>query len=487
MTNKSTSRFTDLAEEPNKFLLPIEGYQNVELMSLENAVRSLQPIIDNLSRNVWIAKQNSRSPSDDLTVDQSASIHLYTMEWKPSSNSLYSVLNRTLREEDRDRLIPWFPYLKLFLTALSNLESVEMTVWRGIKADLSMKFNKGDTFVWWGISSCTESIDVLEKEQFLGKTGTRTLFNIQCKSGKLIQSHSYYKDENEILLMPGTCFQVKGKIDAGSNLHIIDVKETTAPYVLCESPFQPTDNNKTLLKNEMLNEDTYCICTLRLKDDTIQGGQASISSSQSIPGTERNVLSASCVKPTTETMKSKKNVFNNAELEKELKQIHSISDLSVTNHRIDDEDAKILADALKVNRTLTSLDLGENQISDKGGEAIADALKLNRTLTSLYLWHNKISVKGGEAIADALKVNRTLTNLQLWQNQISVKGGEAIADALKVNRTLTTLDLGANEISDKGGEAIADALKVNRTLTSLYLGYNEIADKGGEAIADALK
>ncbi|CAF1335423.1 unnamed protein product [Didymodactylos carnosus] len=149
MANKSTSnsRFTDLGEEPHKLLLPIEDYQHMELTPLEDAVRSLHPIIDNLARNVWIAKDICKLPLDSPTADQSASIHLYTMEWKSSSNSLYSILNRTLRNEDRDSLIQWFPYLKLFLTALHNIPSVEEAVWRGIKADLCMKFNKGGTFV----------------------------------------------------------------------------------------------------------------------------------------------------------------------------------------------------------------------------------------------------------------------------------------------------------------------------------------------------
>ncbi|CAF1540164.1 unnamed protein product [Didymodactylos carnosus] len=343
MANKSisNSRFTDLDEEPHTLLLPIEGYQHMKLMSLEDAVRSLHPIVDNLERNVWIAKHNCKSAPDSLTVDQSASIHLYTMEWKPSSNSLYSILNRTLRNEDRDSLIPWFPYLKLFLTALHNVPSIEQVVWRGIKADFSMKFDTGHTFVWWGVSSCTESLDGLNKEQFLGKTGTRTLFSIQCHNGKKIHSHSHFKNEQEILLMPGTYFEVKGKVDGGSNFNIIHVEETTPPYVLCESPF-----------------------------DKLQ--------------------------------------CKNKRLEPELQALHSISEVKLRNLGIDEEDAQVLAKALKVNKTLTTLDLGGNQISARGGEALAEALKVNKTLTTLNLRSNQISARGDEALVEAMKLNKSL-------------------------------------------------------------------------------
>jgi hypothetical protein len=41
---------------------------------------------------------------------------------------------------------------------------------------------------------------VLNNEDFFGSSGTRTLFTIECQSGKDIQQHFYFKAENEILL-----------------------------------------------------------------------------------------------------------------------------------------------------------------------------------------------------------------------------------------------------------------------------------------------
>lgn len=108
--------------EPKQMLQPISGYESEPLLPLEEACKPLENIIDEeLQQNIMIAKMNSEEPDNGLSQDESASIHLYTMEWKVHENSLYAVLNRTLRLVDRRKLQPWFKYLKLFLTAFFKL------------------------------------------------------------------------------------------------------------------------------------------------------------------------------------------------------------------------------------------------------------------------------------------------------------------------------------------------------------------------------
>lgn len=113
--------FSLIDQEPEQLLKAIKGYEKEELVSLEQACEPLSHILDELEDNIHIAKNNSRKPADGLTQDESASIHLYTMEWHESKHSLYAVLNRTLRTPERQILRPWFKYLKLFLTALFKL------------------------------------------------------------------------------------------------------------------------------------------------------------------------------------------------------------------------------------------------------------------------------------------------------------------------------------------------------------------------------
>jgi hypothetical protein len=67
--------------------------------------------------------------------------------------------------------------------------------------DLSSEYPINKIFVWWGFSSCTTSVKVLENEQFLGKTGTRTLFAIECDDAKDMRQHSMFSIQDEILLV----------------------------------------------------------------------------------------------------------------------------------------------------------------------------------------------------------------------------------------------------------------------------------------------
>ncbi|CAF5107271.1 unnamed protein product, partial [Rotaria magnacalcarata] len=52
------------------------------------------------------------------------------MEW--GDTTLYRVLNKALRSENRQALRIWFPYMKLFDTALDKLPTVKEAVWRGV-------------------------------------------------------------------------------------------------------------------------------------------------------------------------------------------------------------------------------------------------------------------------------------------------------------------------------------------------------------------
>ncbi|CAF2832676.1 unnamed protein product [Rotaria sp. Silwood2] len=237
LADETFTRLTDVRFEPGKFLSPIEGYEKVQLVSLEQAIQPLLSIVSDIDRRAFIAHQRCQNPADNLTIDESAAIFLYTMEWP---NCVYSLLNETLTKEDRNQLLPWFSYLKLLLTALFKLPSIRCTVWRGVKGlDLTTKYPKNENTVWWRFSSSTTVVEVLKSENFLGQHGLRTMFNIECLNGKVIKNHSNYQEENEVLLLPGTQFQVISHLDAGNGLQIIQMKELENPrYLMLEPPFR---------------------------------------------------------------------------------------------------------------------------------------------------------------------------------------------------------------------------------------------------------
>lgn len=227
-------RFSDIPKQSRQMLPPIQGYERMPLVTLEEAVNPLLALVPDVERMVWTVKQSQLNEGYDLSIDESASILLYSMEWEPKDKSFYFILNQTLQTANRDLLKPWFLYLRLVMTALDKLtvDSPQSTVYRGVKRDLRDQYSRGSTITWWGFSSCTASLEVLNNERFLGSTGTRTLFNIECHSAKNIKKFSFYPEEEEVLLPPGRQFQVLGCLDQGHGLYIIQMKEIQPKYPL---------------------------------------------------------------------------------------------------------------------------------------------------------------------------------------------------------------------------------------------------------------
>jgi len=224
---------TDVAEEPHDFLLPISGYEQMPLVRLETAIEKLIDLLPSIKLYAYVAKQRCQQPTDGLTQDESAAIMLYTMGWKPRDQCLYFVLNATLRSSDRQKLKPWFLYLRLLLNGLFRLPQMCGTVYRCTKLDLSDKYIIGKTVVWWAFSLCTGWLNNLHSEEYLGKTGLRTLFIIECDSGRDIRQHSFFPSTDELLLMAATQFQVIDYLDQG-DLHIIRLKEIQPIYPLLQ-------------------------------------------------------------------------------------------------------------------------------------------------------------------------------------------------------------------------------------------------------------
>ena len=228
-------RFTDIEANPARKLMPIDGYANEPLVSLEEAVKPLKGIVHDIeSKAAWAKWKCENPPAHNLTVDQSAAVILYSMQWDPEEKCLFVVLNRTLRDENRGQLKPWFRYLKLLLTALGRLPSSTPIVYRGVKRDLKQEYQKGKTVVWWGFSSCTRTMDVLKNDLFLGAKGPRTLFTIECASGRDIEKHSAFSFEDETLLPPARQFQVVSCLPQGDDLYLVHLRETPSPVRLVE-------------------------------------------------------------------------------------------------------------------------------------------------------------------------------------------------------------------------------------------------------------
>jgi len=218
----------------------INGYNEEDLVSLFESCLPLMNLIYNLMFYVQMAlNRTATRPSDGLTIDESASIRLYTMEWEESHMSLYTMLNSNLKRGTQDDLRPYFKYMKLLLTALTKLPCVSTrTVWRGVTKDFTKELIRGSQLTWWSFSSCTSELSVLENNMYLGHTGERTLFSIEILNGRSIRSHSHFVNENEILLFPGTQMIVQSLLTPAPNLHLIHLKQIIPKKITLEPPFQ---------------------------------------------------------------------------------------------------------------------------------------------------------------------------------------------------------------------------------------------------------
>jgi len=193
-------------------LPPVYGFHCQDLVSLEEALQPLEPYIKELSRYVKIAKKNCRFPNDDhLSKDQSASIYIYTMEW--GEQTLYRVLNKTLRAENRQALTIWFPYLKLFDSALDLLSNVKESIWRDVPLDIGKNFTKNQIFTWWTVSSCSSSVNVIET--FLQNKSNSTLFLIEAVNGKNVSGYTEF----------GVKANPLKRVDGSHIVHLIEIND----------------------------------------------------------------------------------------------------------------------------------------------------------------------------------------------------------------------------------------------------------------------
>ncbi|CAF3917995.1 unnamed protein product [Rotaria sp. Silwood1] len=147
------------------------------------------------------------------------------MEW--GDTTLYRVLNGALRSENRQEVKVWFPYLKLFDTALDALPTAKEAVWRGVPLDIGKNFTKNQIVTWWSVNSCSSSVNVIK--DFLGNKKNSTLFMIEALNGKKVSGYTEYETEDEVILRMGSQFRVKSDPLEQSNgsylVHLIEIDD----------------------------------------------------------------------------------------------------------------------------------------------------------------------------------------------------------------------------------------------------------------------
>ncbi|WP_341755608.1 hypothetical protein [Candidatus Tisiphia endosymbiont of Ptychoptera albimana] len=175
------------------------------------------------------------------------------------------------------------------------------------------------------------------------------------------------------------------------------------------------------------------------------------------------------------------------DLAETLKINQSITTLYLKNTNMEGTEIKELSEALKVNQSITTLNFYFSQIGDDGMKELAEALKVNQAITTLKLEHNQIGDVGTKYLSETLKINHSITILYLRDNPIGDVGAKYLAETLKINHSITNLDLAANKIGAAGTEELAETLKINQAITTLALYNNPIGNVGAKYLAETLK
>ena len=174
---------------------------------------------------VWLVKQNCKNLTQILTSSEAAGIMLLTLDWPSKEVCFRTIMNTACASGERAQIKPWLPYVTFLFAAIAKLPTVKGNVFRGLSGNLSDQYPKDKTTESWEFSLCAPSIEALEAEETFGKTGPRTLFTIECHSGKDISPYAFVSDKHAILLPPGRRLKVVSSLNAGEQLHKVQMLE----------------------------------------------------------------------------------------------------------------------------------------------------------------------------------------------------------------------------------------------------------------------
>jgi len=213
--------FEDMSADKAK-LTPISGVMELRCPdTLEEAAGmccGVNDISSCVKKGTALHKKKAASPIKPMTAALYAAILLYT------ANAIYQQLNKALRDENRVKVNKYFPFLRLLFEACSRLPQKKRTLWRGIGVNLYDQYKVGSIITWWGVSSCT-SDEKVARNFMNGCGGGASFLTIETQTACEISEVSFYGNEAESILLPGTQLEVVSSEKAGPNKCKITLRE----------------------------------------------------------------------------------------------------------------------------------------------------------------------------------------------------------------------------------------------------------------------
>ncbi|CAF1227765.1 unnamed protein product [Adineta steineri] len=410
-----------------------------------------------------------------------------------------------LRSEDRSILKDWFLYLKLIITGLAKIPSFSRNLYRGVRMNLATKYQNGETVIWWAFSSCTTTKEVLKQDAFCGSKGERTIFEINCYSGKDVREYSKFPSESEVLLIAATQFRVVSNVNKGDGLIVIQLEETEPKYPLIEKgtmkvlvhvpkTVQPTD----ILLETVFDESSRNPEIVRQINRTQFRSKAIIEGQRLNREDMRDVVEKVIIKkqcPQIQIRDAEMTIESISELGRGIRESTTVNEVDLCGSRLSSNDISHLVGELSIPQThtveqwkccgltrmktldggpLKALNLAKNNIDDDGVKHIVGLLRLKRTLTELHLNDNQIGDAGVEKLATALSHSAAaLQKLYLQDNKrITDRSVKSLTEMFEKSQSLNTLWLLNCGLTNSGKQELSEAAGLKR---GFYLNIERFA------------
>ena len=205
---------------------PIFGLKDTPRVSLQDAVANCG--VEHIEGLIFLSYEFAddyleKHPDELLDREEVASLNLYSKD-----SGFYRQLNRALATRDRKITKTFFPYMRLALGAMFKCPLVKGTFTRGItNPNLSNYHNGRKPFVWWTFTSSTKEISITS--DFLGDQN-RMLFMIEGVGVDISRFADF--PEAEVLILPGSRFEVKGVLHDSGGLVITNLQQIATPPII---------------------------------------------------------------------------------------------------------------------------------------------------------------------------------------------------------------------------------------------------------------
>ena len=299
---------------------------------------------------------------------------------------------------------------------------------------------------------------------------TCTHFNIPCR--KVI-------DRNDVHRVKAVLFHTTLQYKCDDSILVSDNRRKAKVNLLCDN----SCDTSTIGKLHSLDASHQCI------DDYGVTVVATFYDKLEVLNLSRNKISASS------------DVCNY------IKNYTCLLELNLSINAINDDGAKIIAEAIQINSVLQNIDISKNHISVEGLVYFMEAVKNNYTLQVVNITHNNVTRSGFTSIKQCIENLQHPIQIYASWNEINESGKlvtkistscapdnieddvwsfnkydadhlvMCLSECLKEDDTLQKLNMSYNKITNEGAKMIGEAIKVNTTLHTLNLYQYDINDE----------